>query len=248
MWRLLGLISVGVVLCGQVREEQKVLVDGVVETWQLRWKSPPKPVCEANDISLTCPCTGFAFGEGGDLELVRIREGAVIDRLHLTPFFDEILADTGRVAIVKRWEPDYGKDHSIGGDEGFAELVAKRPVARVMDFADYDHDGVKSEFFLQTSTRPCGKRYGIVVGVSKSKDKLHAFRGARDALVLRQESWDALRQATGPVRVVQWTCNDHGADQETEVELSWTKLGIEGITRQFSCGSGPRVVVSEEPL
>jgi len=46
-----------------VREQQTVIVDGVTETWQLKWRTAPKPVCEPNELALTCPCMGFAYGE-----------------------------------------------------------------------------------------------------------------------------------------------------------------------------------------
>ena len=87
----IGLVAFGLVLCGQIREERKVLVNGVMETWQLRWKSPPKPVCESNEEAAACPCMGFAFGESGELDLVRRRNNVEIDRLELTPFFGEVL-------------------------------------------------------------------------------------------------------------------------------------------------------------
>jgi hypothetical protein len=35
------------------REEVPIRVNGVAEVWQLRWKSPPKPVCEPSEGSLT---------------------------------------------------------------------------------------------------------------------------------------------------------------------------------------------------
>src|SRR5215468_5137211 len=68
-----------------VRERQVVVVRGVPEIWEMRWKEPPKPACEPNEISLTCPCIGFAYGEGGELTLVRIRLGVQFDSLDLMP-------------------------------------------------------------------------------------------------------------------------------------------------------------------
>ena len=55
-----------------IREEHKVVVDGVEEHWRLEWASPPKPACPPDDpVWMTCPCSGFAFGERGNLVLVR---------------------------------------------------------------------------------------------------------------------------------------------------------------------------------
>ena len=48
-----------------IREESQVVVNSVTETWRLEWAEPPKPYCEPSEGSLTCPCTGFAYGESG---------------------------------------------------------------------------------------------------------------------------------------------------------------------------------------
>jgi len=49
-----------------------------------------------------------------------------------------------------------------------------------MNFADYDHDGQATEFFLQTESLPCGKRAGIVVGLSRINEHLHGFGSFRN--------------------------------------------------------------------
>src|ERR1700722_6318312 len=133
-----------------VREEHTILVNGVTETWQLMWTSPPKPMCEPNDVSLTCPCIGFAYGEAGDLVLIRMRNREEIDRLQLTPLFEKDFIERGIFAIVQRWQPDYSKDFEASSKNNFTALVAKRPIVQIMHFADYDHDGHKTEFYLQT--------------------------------------------------------------------------------------------------
>src|ERR1035438_10075756 len=48
----------------RVREEQKVMVDGVNETWRLQWMTNPKTECEPNQDSLYCQCTGFGSHSG----------------------------------------------------------------------------------------------------------------------------------------------------------------------------------------
>lgn len=218
-----------------------MLVDGVVEIWQLRWKSPPKPVCDTNEEAVTCPCRGFAFGESGDLDLVRLRNHVEIDRLELTPFFGEVPSVEEHKAVVSRWdlEPDIAADGASLG---------RRKAKRLIQLEDYDHDGAKSEFFLHTSTLPCGKSYGVVVGISKLKPKLHAFRTRNATIVVQKQTWLALKNSRQPVRIVEWPCDDHAAEEETEVEIGWSQTGIGGIRRQFSCGTRPRVVLSEEPL
>lgn len=234
-----------------VREEQKIVIAGVTETWQLKWASAPKPLCEPNDTSLTCPCAGFAFGEGGDLILVRTRGQIEVDRLPLTPFFEQDFIETGRLAMVQRWLPDYKKDFQAYQKSDFTALVAKRPIVQVMHLADYDHDGQKSEFYLQASTAPCGKSIGIVVGVSIKNPRLHVFGTASEAtkpLYLQKHEWEALRQTSGPTTVRDWDCGDHGADTQTELKLHWTLDGIEGSRREFTCPPNPKRLISETPL
>lgn len=237
----IGLVAFGLVLCGQIREERKVLVNGVMETWQLRWKSPPKPVCESNEEAAACPCMGFAFGESGELDLVRRRNNVEIDRLELTPFFGEVPSDEEHKAVVSRW--DLEPESSASGAS-----LGRRKAKRLMQFEDYDHDGAKSEFFLQTSTLPCGKSYGVVVGISKIRPKLHAFRSRNAVIVVQKQTWLALKNSRQPVRVVEWPCDDHAAEEETEVEIGWSKTGIDGMVRQYSCGRKPRIALSEQPL
>ena len=88
-----------------VREEQKVLVNGNSEVWRLEWKSTPKPICSLEDVlsASTCPCSGFTYGESGQLDLVRSTKVRETERLELTSFFEEVFADQGG-AILQRWE------------------------------------------------------------------------------------------------------------------------------------------------
>lgn len=218
-----------------VREEKPVVVDGVTELWRLVWKQPPKAVCSPVDAdAFTCPCNGFAFGEQGRIDLVRLREGHEIDRLPLTPLFEGGDWDD---AVVQRWERSNSDD--IGTDaRRLAPAVRQRPAVTVMNFADYDHDGQSTEFFLQTFTWPCGKRVGVVIGLSPDRRKLHAFGSVlhpRKPLVLQKPEWDALRTSSGPVRILDWACGDHGAETEKELELKATPAGIRVVQREYGC-------------
>lgn len=235
-----------------VRERQLVAVGAATETWELRWAAAPSAVCEPNDVSLTCPCTGFAYGEGGDLTLVRIRGKKEIDHLELTPVFERANARQERIAVLQRWEPNYQTDFEASAKDDFGEVVARRPVVRVMDFLDYDHDGQRSEFYLKTETAPCGKSVGVVVGVSRSNPKLHVFGTASEPtkpLLLQKHIWQALSGAPGSVEIVEWPCGDHGADEESAVRLRATKRGIEGVRREFACPRNPgQHPIREDPL
>jgi hypothetical protein len=135
----------------------------------------------------------------------------------------------------------------------FAAIVAKRPAVAVMNFADYNHDGWKSEFYLQTEAGPCGHRGGIVIGITKQNQRLHAFGTASNPdkpLVLRYFVWEALRDASGPVEVVEWACGDHGLDSQFTLQLRWTAKGIEGTRRSFACTAdgSPGQLIGEGPL
>jgi hypothetical protein len=237
----------------EIREEQSVTIAGVTETWQLRWTAPPKPVCGPSDTAaLTFPCTGFAYGEGGDLVLIRLRDGFENDRLQLTPFFG-IEGDTGRIAVVQRWQPDDDNDFKAAlEDHEFPALVAKRPVAQVMHFADYDHDGEASEFYLQAA-EPLNSapNAGVVIGTSRKYPWLHVFGAAStplEPLYLQKQDWEALRDASGPIEVPGLPCAFMGRDTQTTLLLRWTLDVIEGASREFTCPPEPRRLIKEQPL
>jgi hypothetical protein len=234
-----------------IREEQHIVVSGMAETWPLQWSATPKPRCGANesDIALTCPCMGFAYGESGDLYLVRLRNGTEVDRLHLTPVFEE-----EKTAVVQRWPKDDERDFKLSERKDFSNLVSKRPTIQVMEFDDYDHDHKRTEFYLQTEAVPCGKSVGVVVGLSTNNARLHIFGTAANPsrpLYLQKREWQALRNASaGPVDIVDWSCGDHGADTQTEIRLQWSAKGIDGKRHEYTCPSNNerRRLISERPL
>jgi hypothetical protein len=225
-----------------VREEQSVIVNGVAEIWRLEWKTPLKSACGAEDIVwYTCACSGFAFGEAGAVDLVRISNGREINRMSLTELFDEEFSDVGKLAILPRWDPQDG-DIKLEGTEELIQLVRSRPVVQVIKLDDYDHDGAATEFFLHVGTAPCAKRMGIVVGLLRGSTSLRVLGTAlhpNEPLVMQKTEWEALRDATGPMRVIDWRCGDHGSDTETELELSAGPQGISVLRRTFACDSKP---------
>jgi hypothetical protein len=235
-----------------VREQQTVVVNGVSEVWQLRWRAIPEPMCEPSDVSLTCPCMGFAYGEAGDLDLIRLRGTIEIDRLAIGPLFAQI-KDQGDKATIQRWEPNFETDFKASEQSDFSERVSKRPTVQIMRIADYDHDGFKSEFYLQTEAIPCGKSAGVVIGVSRSNPRLHVFGTASKPdkpLYMKKTEWDAVRDAHGPIEVDDWTCGDHGSDTQITLRLRWTAKGIDGSRREFACPPGRKAEgpIHEEPL
>ena len=242
-----------------IREEQRVVIGGQPEVWRLEWTTPPRTVCEPEDnYWWTCPCSGFAFGESGKLDLVRLRQGQEVERFPLAPLFEdgETPAATAGDAVLKRWdvrEGDWDYMHLEPGRSSAVPGVRSRPLAIAMNLADYDHDGQATEFLLQMSSSPCGHREGVVVGVSRQMPRLHAFATAAHPdkpLVMDVRAWKALLHSAVPTRVVVWACGDHAADTETELEVSATSGAIRVRSREFQCDANDKrgKLISEKPL
>lgn len=236
----------------RVREERKIVIDGVEETWRLVWTARPTPYCVVGDTSFTCPCDGFAYGEAGPMELVRLRKGVAAERIALAPLFSDHFGRDNSVAVVPRWPPSRETDT----DEAFLkrgqrEVVMRRPAVSILNFADYDHDGRATEFYLQTSSIACGWQFGVVIGVSRANPRLHVFTTADNQdspLRLRYPLWENIRKAAGPFETTEWTCGDHGEETQSRLSLSWTPQGITGTRRTYTCPPEPRRLLSESPL
>lgn len=222
-----------------LREQRVVQVNGVAEIWRLQWQGAPASRCPpTNDDFLTCPCHGFAFGESGKLDLVRLRPGQAEERLALHPLFE---GD----AILPRW-PVRPKDAEVLEQDQtekqnrLEQQVKARPPVGVMAFADYDRNGQATEFPLQIAAEPCGHQSMIVVGVDSRSDRLHAFgtvKHPEQPLVLEAPShWKKVLQAKGEeVGLVQIGCGDHGSEQESELRIKTTAKGIEAIHMLYDC-------------
>jgi hypothetical protein len=225
-----------------LREEQRVTINGVSEVWRLEWRQQPKLFCPADDeLSATCPCTGFTFGEKGAMDLVRSRNGQEVERLSLGKFFPEY----GNLAVIPgRQYRDADVDFLLHHDfSGLRAELTKRPLVKVMDFADYDHDGQATEFFIQAEVQSCGHRNGIVIGVSKANPHLHAFGTASHPnrpLQLEPWEWEKLKDSAMPERMMDVKCGDHGQEFFLELELAATPGGIRKITRQYECVNNAR--------
>jgi hypothetical protein len=159
-----------------IREEKDVLVDGVSETWRLVWRRPPKLYCVDDWGAMYC--MGLAFGEQGDLDLVRLRPGSPEERLNLSPLFGP---DGPSNATLQHWDRMATRTSlgtvapSIDESHPDIELIKTLPVVDVMKLHDYDHDGWATEFELRIVTNPFAWPRSAVVGVSKQNRHLHAF-------------------------------------------------------------------------
>ena len=142
--------------------------------------------------------------------------------------------------IVQRWLTEDG--HSAKPESaGLEEMMAGRLPVQLMTFADYDHDGEKTEFFFRTGSTTCGRVDGIVIGISKNNPRLHAFGTATDPhlpLILSQKQWEDLSKAWRTLETIQVRCGEDGADKETTLRLGWNLTGITAEPRQWTCPGG----------
>jgi hypothetical protein len=212
-----------------LREEKKVVVDGVTETWRLEWIHPPLPACVDATWS-TCACAGFEFGEKGDLDLVRTRPGSLDERLHLSPFFDDGDARLPRWVVLP-------EERKGGPKKASMAEIQQRELVPVMKVGDYDHDGRATELVLQIAAYACGHTPAILVGITKTQG-LHAFPAGdkpNEPLTLESAAdWEKVR-AKLPVTIAAVRCGDHGADQETSIKVTATDAGLRATEEKRPC-------------
>ena len=224
-----------------LREQRSVTLGGRTETWQLVWQGRPKRICGPEDVetAITCPCTGFAYGEIGQLALVRKRGGAQVERMDLGPLFADLPFSPSDGLAAMQWRPLQAGDFDAAADGSsprFLAAVAKRAGPRVMQLADYDKDGVASEFLIQVSAGPCGHTDYAAVGISTANPRLHALSSAEkpgEPLIMPGRAWAALLGGKGVV--TSWPCGDHGADRQSDLVLSAQGGRISVRQRALSC-------------
>ncbi len=126
-------------------------------------------------------------------------------------------------------------------DETRAKLPqdpSKRPVTRVMELGDYNHDGRATEFYLQTSAPACGWQQGIVIGTTAVNPKLHAFGTVKDPntpLVMKAGAWETLLHSNGIAEMQYVTCGDHGLEEENDRTITARAKGISVADRRYEC-------------
>jgi hypothetical protein len=229
-------------LADLVREQHAVQVNGAQETWKLEWQTLPASACGPDDVAvaLACPCSGFAYGEAGQLSLVRLRPGATRELLDLTGFFrKDSVPVSGNLAVLQRWPPvpptahDEDDDWHHASDLNFVARVHARGAAPVMRLGDFNHDGQASEFLLQVGAADCGRHVMVLVGVSKYNPRLHVFASseAPDApLELDAQTWEAVRMSARPIRALESQCQGQAGQMESAVSVA-VRHGIFHVQR-----------------
>ena len=228
-----------------VRQRRTVLVDGVREEWTLRWAGPVRPVCPASALAqaATCPCSGFAYGEQGQLFLDRERDGAAVETMALTTLFKDIdnPADQGNAALA-RW-PRLPHDPSDdiadpGARKAFDIELGQRAQVDVLDVRDFARDGMQASFLLQVGNEPCGKQEAVLVGVSRRLPSLHVFATTahpQRPLVLQRGAWLALLASDGQATFTDLACGDHGSDKQIEQTIDARDGLIAVQARTYAC-------------
>lgn len=196
----------------EVWETRTVLLDGAAETWSLRWRKPPR----FNGCSPWgwCGCSGVEWGLMGELDLVRERPGAPVERLDLGKLRRGGAQIPGFVT-TRLDDSEYDRrGRLVRPGKTLADMV-QRPHAEVLKLRDYDHDGWAAELVFQIDYWACGQHPSVLIGVSKANPHLHVF-GPTEApdqpLVMTYlSSWDQILAARGKtVEVAQHICGDHG--------------------------------------
>jgi hypothetical protein len=215
----------------EIWETREVLLDGVKETWSLRWKRPPR--FNGCPLEPSCACFGVEWGLVGALELVRERPGAPVERLDLGALREGGAQIPGFLASPLDSEERDDHGNLVRPGATLAQMV-KRPRQRVMDLHDYDHDGWAAELVFQVGYWACGQNPSVLVGVSKANPHLHVFGTAehpvRPLVMTYESAWSTILRARGKtVEVPLQECGDHGG-------------GGHYLTLRFDPAAGFRVV------
>jgi hypothetical protein len=217
------------------RETKTVVIDGVTETWTLRWRARPEAF---GFLMPDCRNMAFTYGEHGLLDLERARPGAPLETLHLDAVLD---AKTPAPISVVTW-PQRAGDGLAKGEtvKGALEIVA-RPVIELMSLRDYDHDGLAAEFPLTIDEEHCNP-LTVLVGVDRRTNKLRALSGRKDpshAVVLPNHSdWETLAAAKGDVAISTIECGNHFSGAWEDLLFHATATGMEVTARTFACAPG----------
>jgi hypothetical protein len=221
----------------EVWETRNVVLAGTTETWSLVWRKPPRfngcdpgydpgyyASCLDNTFSALknkcsfCACNGLEWGLVGELDLVRERPGAPVERLDLAAVPGAVPGEGAQIPGFARSPLDdaiLDEEHQVVRPGQTIADAVKRPKVEVMQLRDYDHDGWAAEFVFQVGYWACGLTPSVLVGVSRTNPHLHVFGSvaSRDSALTMEYVWvwDRILAARGKtVEVTFHECGDHG--------------------------------------
>ena len=227
------------------------VIDGVRETWELRWREPPEFACNHGPDFFDCPCQGFAIAESGTLDLVRKRPRHGDERMNLLPRFTDML---------QRWtvEPADYEAFLKPNDDALLDSLSERTIATKLAgrkpthplvFHDYDHDGRATEFLLAIPLdSACGHDRGMIaVGVG-TNGALHVVSSAKAAapengvlpdehpapILLPEKLWSKLLDLDS-FDEITWQCGDHAAEEEETTHVRAHRGAIDVTQTRRPC-------------
>lgn len=200
-----------------VSESRTVVVDGVEETWRVRFVTPSRAPEEVPSDEWGCGLLFEARFDRGRAVLERVRDGAVIDRFENPCGRDD--GDECVRGLLVPW--------GVGPRRaGHRTPPGRLPRATFLDLGDYDHDGRATELALDVGHLVCGHNVSVIVGLTRSQPRLHVLSWA-DGEPMRMEhgrdAWEPVR-ASARGEMVTWGCGDHGASDEERLRW-WPSRG-----------------------
>lgn len=202
-----------------VSESRAVVVDGVEETWRVRFVTPSRAPEELPDSERSCPRAFEARFDRGRAVLERMRDGVVVDR------FENPCGSTDGEECARRllipWRVTASRDRRV--DAG------RLPRVTYLDVADYDHDGRATEFAAELGELVCGHAEAVIIGITREHPRLHVLRwadGGRMAMTSGRGGWEPVR-ASARGDVVTWRRGDHGVTDEERMRWWPTRAGLQ---------------------
>ncbi len=213
-----------------IRESRTVMVDGVAETWRVRFETPSRAPADIPEGEESCPSRFEARFDRGRAVLERVRDGVVIDR-YTNPCRRIDGAECGTELLIP-WHVE-----APAGSHLSPEASDRLPWVTFLDVGDYDHDGRATEIAVDVGHLVCGHSVSYVIGITREHPRLHALTwsdGERMVSESGRLGWEAVR-ANARGRAVTWGCGDHGSTAEESVRWwpSRGRLAHEEVTTQM---------------
>ena len=219
-----------------IRESRTVMVDGVAETWRVRFETPSRAPAEIPDGEGSCPARFDARFDRGLAVLERVRDGVVIDR-YANPCGRHDGAECATELLIP-WHVE-----APAGSHLSPEASARLPWVTFLDVGDYDHDGRATEIAIDVGHLACGHTVSYVIGLTRESPRLHTLTWSDGERMVGESGrigWEPVR-ANARGRAVTWGCGDHGGTAKESVRWwpSRGRLAHEEITTEMDDACHP---------